>query len=619
MLDDTFLKSFVKTADVPIQDLSWLDIDEEEYRKHERLPDNKKTLNSKDQLRSLWDHKLFKGPAQFNFIPNVEQKPVLSSTQEVTQEAIANLIQRVRLAMAQGIFGAKLSSFIRENFDQRTIQASTRDLSDLSKEHGLLGFIYIDPSLYNCQDSKISTSEYPFVRFVLKRNKCSSCTFNSKETCLKFEKPLVLKVSFDESLVKEVKQSVASHGFIFDEDSSLSPSEQIRRIFLTKREQKSENLSTHLQEHALEAEVDISKADEILNLASIKAQEKIKLNEIEKNASAINSIVKFLKTCFIKQVYGKKAVNLLQQKFTVDNLRLAETEIRSLFKEQGLFGGVYITLGSFENCDEIASILKKSNATARFMQKENVCESCVHASEDKCLKLDLTFLDKDIPVNAEIFNYFVEQIASQKKISKQNILDKIGNLKNKRDRLKQLFLLSFNQSKESEKQEASLYTLSASNNKSDIEQNKRLIEGIKISLKKGVKIESIHHKLESLCPGTKIAFLFKAAFLESDLINTNAFRYCQKLGSQGYKINKDARLEPKSACKDCLFNSKVYCTKLGRKFVAQEFKKSLESNVTQDSEEIKNFFQGSKISVKLSERPKTFKGEIEGLNEFTIE
>lgn len=173
MFDDTFLGHFVKQSSVPIQDLSWLDVDEEDYRANERLPDNKKTLNSKDQLRDLWDHKVYRGPQQFSLIPNAEKQSEMSS-KKANADDIKDLLRRVRLAMAEGKVGPDLVRFIRANFDRGTIVNSAEGLKKIAREYGLLGFAYTDPILYNCEKSKESALRKTFPEFALKRAKCKT-------------------------------------------------------------------------------------------------------------------------------------------------------------------------------------------------------------------------------------------------------------------------------------------------------------------------------------------------------------------------------------------------------------------------------------------------------------
>lgn len=619
MFDDTFLNNFVKTAAVPIQDLSWLDIDEEEYRRNERLPNNKKTLNSKDQLRELWDHKVYRGPSQFSLIPNADRKPPLTKDAGVNEEDVKDLLRRTRLAMAQGKTGIEVSNFIRQNFDKHTIQASLGGLQEISKEHGLLGFAYVDPGVFNCQKTKVSTLKQTFPEFALKRAKCDDCSFNSNQTCLKFELPLKERIAFSTEIADKFSKKVGSLGFEFVDDTSLSPSERIRKIFLTKKEKTSQRLSSFPQNRIAQVNINASDVDRLLEEREKQAQTEVNRLKSAEESALVGEVVGFLKTCFIHGIYGENAVSSLRKRFATENLKLAEKEVRSLFKEQGLFGGVYITLGALGGCDNVAKILKEANSTTRFLEKMPRCSSCVHAKDERCLKLDLVFLDKDIPINDETFNYFVEAISHKKQIPKETILSKVGHIRDKRLRFKKLCLLEAEPEIRLGGQQASLHALGQTSIDSDLERNARTVQRIKQALESGISLKAIRTKVETIVPGSLIPSLMKRAFSEIGIISAKSFEYCQKLGSQGFSLSKTASVSQKSSCADCLFNSKVYCTKLGRKFVGANFKIAKTGTTDSTASEIKEFFKNSKVTIKVDPKPEAFEGEIEGLNEFTIE
>ncbi len=596
MFDDVFLNGFVKTALVPIQDLSWLDIDEEEYHNYERLPDYKKFLNCKDQLKELWDHKpAFRGPTEFTLTPAHAKEALPDADKKhkasVNEEDVQDLLKRVRFAVAEGKIGSELVEFIHQNFDTTTIDASVTGLKKIAQEYGLLGFAYVDPVLYDCQKSKESNLRKDFPEVSLKREKCASCKYNSNNTCLKFELPLVENLSFDTVLINKLSHKLQSFGFDFVDDISLKPSERIRKIFLSKHHSKSSTLTSFPKHDVTQIDIGQKEIDQFTQESTKEAQEKLSALNTPESCQIVQDIVGFLKNCFEQKIYSKEAVQALESKFTVHDLKLAEQPIRELFRKQN-------------KKNQLKDLLHEQKIPSSGAQEATVHSLNVSSKLSEADRL------KSVSIVAKI------KQALQEGIELELIRTKIASLVPEflvPILLKQALLEVSGKDEKSFEQFKNLEAQDYKFSKSDL-----IVVKIKQALSKGVKIESIKTKIATLVPGSLVSPLLKKAFLEVSSIDTKSFEYCKKLGTQGYKVNKDATIQGKSDCSGCLFNCKVYCTKLGRKFLGKDFNSKASGEIDKTAEEIKQFFNGSKIAIEMSPKTELFQGEIEDLNEFTI-
>jgi len=607
MFDDVFLNSFIKTALVPIQDLSWLDIDEEEYQANEPLPDNKKKLNCKDQLKNLWDHhQNFRGPTEFTLTPaHAKEALPVSETHKasVLKNDVSNLLKKVRLAISEGKIGKELVEFIQHNFSSDVVTASTQELKSLSQEYGLLGFAYIDPIVYDCQKLKESSLRKNFPEVTLKRDKCASCKFNSNDLCLKFELPLVTNISFNEDLVKKLSKKLETLGYVFKTDATLKPSEQIRKIFLTKQLEKTKALTVFPKHDVAKIIVGDQAIKKFVTESTRESVEQI--HDSSTKEKYLRSLVKKL---------GKQ-LKSIGYNFEAGAKLAPNEQIREAFQDKEPRQGVVSTkqdavqlTANDQQVDRVISSVSSVEDISQFI-KQSFEQGISKKEVADRLKDHFTFEDLKL-AEQQIRNLFKTLSSDRKKVAvisedldADPIVSKIVQSLNSGARISAI--------------KSKVATMVPQTQVLPL-LKRAFISKIKSSLKQGVSINKIKLDFENLASGSEIISLLKEGFTAAPIIHTQVFEYCKKLGAQGYKLSKSANLQSKDSCTDCLFNCKVYCTKLGRKFSNQAFK--IKDAIAPDAtaQEVTSFFDNSGISLKMSPEIKPTNTEIEGLNEFTI-
>lgn len=624
MFDDHFMRGFVKTSAVPIQDLSWLAVDEDEYRANERLPDNEKALNVKDQLRVLWDHHVHRGPGAFNLVPNLEKPPVGIEILKEGSEDLDDLEKKVKIAMMNGVTGEALVELIRTKFARDTIEASKEILEKLAFEQGVLGFAYIDPNLLDCQKATKFGNSFKLPEFVKKRTKCADCTFISKDICLKFELPVVEEIQFSSSLVAKLKKKLDVRGFKYEDDSTLEPKQRLQLIFLSRYLSEAKHSNHYTAPRKEKILVSDAEIKQFLAEGSLKAEEHTEQIALEKISKAKFQVLSFLRRSLIAGQHIENIIPTLRHKYTQGTLRLAREEIKELVKAHGFFGNLYVTLDTFHKCADLSEHLKKTHSLAQYLKKSSKCFSCTSNQESKCLELGLTLVEnpEDIKVDKILFTSYLTELANRGKISYEaakELLDPEDweeSLKKllKSKSLQQPLRGGYVAEEHIVGQESS----GLEKFQKDQKHQSVLLANTFFALEKGVSLKAIRDKLSTLVPLNIGSYLLERALKEATVIDTESFKYCRKIGGEGFVLNKTAQLLSKDACTDCIFNSKVHCTKIGSKFKDSTFKIKKETTSDTTAQEYKEFYEGSKITIKMAEKHLPLEGEIEGLNEFTI-
>lgn len=218
-----------------LADLSWLDVNEEEYRNLDRLP--QQNLDIVPDLQALWERE--DKPATAHLEPNTAGLPRtmgdLSQVHGPLRAEPADIIRAARLAMMQTSDAGRIASALRSRYDADSLREAKTALAPVLAERGLLGPFYVDASDFpDC--SKGGTRAAQFVRrhagqalFVKAKAACADCTHRSSgNACAVFHKEIVLEVPYTPALAVRVEQAQQAKGKVV-QASSEDPRERIRQ------------------------------------------------------------------------------------------------------------------------------------------------------------------------------------------------------------------------------------------------------------------------------------------------------------------------------------------------------------------------------------------------------
>lgn len=395
------LSDFLKEGSVA--DLQWLDVNEEQYRKEDTLP--KQNLDIQPDLEALWARE--DKPATNYLIPNTGPVPSFEGAGELhtmgdmsqahgSLRARAEEIRKVaRLALMQSTNPGRLKDALVKRFDLNTLQDHRQVLAEVLQERGLLGKYYIAASDFpGCHTGSAGPSQ--FVRryagdakFVLAKGECASCIHARKpqasgSTCAVFHKEIQLQIPYSDALAQVVETSQTAMGKEV-QASTASPKERIRLAMLAKDGTMAPAVSVYTGSGLPMVSIPIPMAPEVAQERLIQANDLLLKNRrVTQDDFYARPVVAFLKREMVKGLSPEDLVKSLRLAFNQDDLKKTRAHWEPIFKEAGLYGVIYSTQDSFDDCHTGADFLAKYNPGVRAIVAGDKCSSCIYA-KGRCL------------------------------------------------------------------------------------------------------------------------------------------------------------------------------------------------------------------------------------------
>lgn len=185
-----------------VADLSWLDVDMEEYRRFEALP--RQNLDSIPELTRalISDDRDPRVPQIVPLKPHtiVNTNP-LETPSPPTRSSIASVNNRLAHYIMQGLDEKTIHTKLTSEFSPGTLRASSEDCKKILDERGVLGNVYVNAEHFpKCHQDK---KQQAFVAknckkslFVLQKSQCTNCVMNQGGRCASFSKRIVSEVPY---------------------------------------------------------------------------------------------------------------------------------------------------------------------------------------------------------------------------------------------------------------------------------------------------------------------------------------------------------------------------------------------------------------------------------------
>jgi hypothetical protein len=402
MADLGDLSGFLKSASVA--DLDWLDVDEKSYRELDRLP--QQNLDFAPQLEEAWSH--VDGPAA-HLVPNKGATPSMRDVAEskTASGASATIIRVARMLIMQNPDARQMIDKLKAKFGAAALRTVRDDLVKVASERGLLGGYYIDASDFpGChqmsKDTAIFLRRYASqARFVIACKECAGCEHVASSACAVFQKQIVVDdVPYTPELAAVVERIQTARGkSIQASGSSPTPRERIQRALLagavsvgtTESVKPVVNPSQFLrqaeapkklhlpvlgteQRRVAEAEMAWAPTTAEGKVASVKvAQDKVALG-----------VVQTLRKEMLKGRSEREILSALKLSFSTEELRATRERWEPLFKEAGLYGTIYSTQDSFDDCHEGSAFLARQASSVKAIVAGGKCSGCTHNKMGRC-------------------------------------------------------------------------------------------------------------------------------------------------------------------------------------------------------------------------------------------
>lgn len=370
----------------------WLSVDEEQYRALDKLP--KQNLDIVPELKAQWSHEN-RDPLTY-FVPNRDLAgyPVDPRVPEAPR-TMADLSERhgpvhrdspllrlARLTLMQTTEPRRWQEALTSRFSKQQIAYEREALAKLLDERGLLGPLYVAASDFpTCSEG---TGAAAFVRryaadakFVVEKEACGGCchrqtTLSGAGRCGIFHKELVPDVTYTEALAQQVEQEQGARGAKVG--GEREPRARIKAAFLNSPGRASRDFSGQSNTGAL-----IPAARLLRKQASPEFEERVI------QAAKARPIVTMLRRELLKGRSVPEITHGMRLAFDVRDLRATQEQWAPLLKEAGLYGVIYSTQNSFEDCHEGADFLSKHGSKVRAIVAGEKCGSCIYSKAGRCL------------------------------------------------------------------------------------------------------------------------------------------------------------------------------------------------------------------------------------------
>lgn len=175
--------------------------------------------------------------------------------------------------MSFGLYGSQLLEKLKQQFTSDQLVKHASVLKSALEEQGLLGYVYVDPSLYGSRitgckkaSERLSSIESP-VRYVFARGYCAGCQFNTNDNCGVFSKPIVNGLKFTDDGVQKYLDIMAKEGSLGPDEIKVAMQKELPRerlktaVLLRKSSQvktsKTASISNPVEEYGLTSSVDV--------------------------------------------------------------------------------------------------------------------------------------------------------------------------------------------------------------------------------------------------------------------------------------------------------------------------------------------------------------------------
>ncbi len=399
MADLGDLSGFITEA--AVSDLSWLDVNEQDYRDLDKLP--KQNLDIAPDLERMWAHE---DSAPSRLVPNKEApKTMLDVGQKVSSEVLALVAKTARFALMQSSSTRAFQTALTSRFDKDVLSAARPTLASVLQERGLLGKWYISAEDFHAC-GRYSKTAKEFVRkfagearYILAKKDCPECVRLAGTTCSVFQKKIVLDIPYTDGLATQLEKTKLASGKAVVA-STGSPRERIRAALLAKDvvvasvqapkpiENTTRNLGTvqapkrvHLKVLAGE-EARLISAEQAWTPNASEGKTASNKTALDKKAFDIRAT---MRRELLKGRNEREVLQAVRLSHSVEDLQSTRSQWEPLFHEAGLFGSVYSTQMSFDDCNVGADFLAKHASSVKGIVAGEKCSGCFYNKMARCL------------------------------------------------------------------------------------------------------------------------------------------------------------------------------------------------------------------------------------------
>lgn len=312
-----------------LSNFDWLDIHPEEY---DNVPFNELPSSiAIPKLEEAWSHT--EENSKFNLVPNMDTNFNTQPSQNDDSNDIKIIVDYVKKQMMSGKTGKDLVELVSRKATPDLIKKSYDELQKLSKEQGLLGSVYVDPTIFQrCSEGAEFTSKSAkTAKYVLSMDKCSNCTHNRVQRCEVYKKKLIAKVSYDQETLDFYSKHFSN---ISGKNVVVSSKEELQGMFTFKPEVK---------ERIAENKPSVEEKEE-KTLEQKKKEYNEHMKELKDSLSNLSELKvgKEIAELLVKGYDSKTIASYVKSKFSSKEFEDSKEIISKVLSKQGSMGRVFI-------------------------------------------------------------------------------------------------------------------------------------------------------------------------------------------------------------------------------------------------------------------------------------
>lgn len=364
-----------------VADLSWLDINEEEYHKSEAIPEQ-----NYDMIPELTQALMYDNP---DSVPEmvIEKPYVMVSQRPLGRDGVPNkntknvdIKKRVSNYIISGFSPGDIKQKLLDEFGKDQLDMSINDISEVMSERGLIANVYI-PAKYIDKCHQLNEKQKKFYAtrckrslFVLSKPECSGCVKNRGNICSSFNKQVVDSVPYTKETLDLYSSGLAVENR-FVQASNVR--DTLQKSFLTQAYVKGEpiqKVTPYLSNERKVTQKDIDKF--------VASSKQSRLNpSVDPMPSP--EYMKYSK--LIMNGYFEDKDNSLDPIASHDN-----PEINKLASYNFILGYNIIDIDALGSCQKTINFLasKKDNFVPQYFVRRSLsCPNCKDVFDGACSRL----------------------------------------------------------------------------------------------------------------------------------------------------------------------------------------------------------------------------------------
>lgn len=357
------LDNFFNTKESKLVDLTWLDISQDDY---ENLPfDATPSHISVPKLEEAWMHL---EDSNTRLVPNIDLNfnPTPAPAQDLLPD-VNSLLNYTKRQMMAGKSGDDLIEAIREKATPNLIKAAYAELQKLSKEQGLLGSVYVDPTVFSkCTDgAEFVSKRAKTARYVKAMDKCSGCFYNKQSRCEVYKRVIAKEINYGEEIFNFYSKHFST---LVGKNVVIASKSELQRKFLEKEKEVSrvaefKPSSKEFSEKTLEEK-------------SKEYQEQLEGLSKELSSISKTTVAQDVSMLLVKGYSGKVIRDYIKNKYSYDEFNSNRAVFDSVLSKQGSLGTVFLEADKMPR-----EALQSEKEMHNFLSKYASRISCVVLAE----------------------------------------------------------------------------------------------------------------------------------------------------------------------------------------------------------------------------------------------